>query len=168
MTQFPRLRMRLTLVERALSGPWGLRAVEPSDGAALGALMLPAYRGTVDDEGETEADAVGEVERAMEGEYGPFLWDCSFVAEHEDRPVGASMVTLFESSPFLAYVVVHPDVKRRGIGSHLIAASGNALLAAGYEELDLIVTEANGPAGNLYRKLGFRVVDRLEQPASSS
>jgi hypothetical protein len=44
-------------------------------------------------------------------------------------------------------------VKRRGIGSFLITASDNALLAPGYRELDLF-TETNEPAVTLYNKLG--------------
>ena len=43
--------------------------------------MLAAYRGTVDDEGESEADAVAEVERTLRGGYGPLLDEGSFVAE---------------------------------------------------------------------------------------
>jgi ribosomal protein S18 acetylase RimI-like enzyme len=127
--------------------------------------MLVAYRGTVDDEGESEPDAIAEVERTMGGEYGPLLDDCSFVVEDRERIVGASMTTLFDSDPLLTYLVVDPEMQRRGIGTFLVAASGNALLSAGYARLDLFVTEANEPAVNLYQKLGFRVVDRVTEPA---
>jgi len=41
---------------------------------------------------------------------------------------------------------------------------GNALLAAGHTELDLLVTEANEPAVALYRHLGFEQVERLTDP----
>lgn len=127
--------------------------------------MLAAYRGTVDDEGESEADAVAEVERTMEGGYGPLLGDGSLVIEDGRRMVGACMTTLFESDPFLTYLVVDPEMQRRGIGTFLVGASGNALLSGGYATLDLFVTEANEPAVNLYRKLGFQVVDRItDQP----
>jgi ribosomal protein S18 acetylase RimI-like enzyme len=126
--------------------------------------MLAAFRGTVDDEGESEADALAEVEQTLRGEYGPLLDDASFVVEEGDRIVGASMTTLFESDPLLTHLVVDPGMKRRGIGTFLVAASGNALLSAGYATLDLFVTEANEPAVNLYRKLEFRVVDRVTGP----
>ena len=49
-----------------------------------------------------------------------------------------------------------------------MASIGNALLSAGHARLDLFVTEANTPAVNLYRKLGFEVVGRLTEPASES
>jgi ribosomal protein S18 acetylase RimI-like enzyme len=134
----------------------------------VGRVLLAAYRGTVDDEGEAEDDAIGEVERTVEGQYGPFLPEASFVAEDGARIVGASLLWLFESRPFLAYVVVHPDAQRRGIGSMLVEACGNALLSAGHTELDLYVTEANEAAVALYRKLGFEQVERLTEPPATS
>jgi ribosomal protein S18 acetylase RimI-like enzyme len=164
MTVYPRLRMRLALIEQETIGSWRCRAFTPTDTAAVGALMLAAYRGTVDDEGEAEADAVAEAERTLDGEYGPLLADCSFAVADGDRILGASMVTLFESDPILTYLVVHPEMKRQGIGTFLVASSGNALLSAGHSQLVLFVTEANEPAVNLYRKLGFQVVDRVTGP----
>jgi ribosomal protein S18 acetylase RimI-like enzyme len=161
MTRYPRLRMRQTLREQDTSSTWQARAIQQSDATALGALMVAAYRGTADDEGESEADAVAEVERTLAGDYGPLLEDCSFAAHEGSRIVGASMVTLWEGDPFLTYVVVHPDMKRRGLGTFLMTTSGNALVTAGYSQLDLFVTEENEPAVTLYRKLGFQVVDRL-------
>ena len=156
--------MRLALVEWQPADAWRSRTIGSDDVRALGALMLAAYRGTVDDEGESEADAVAEVERTIEGGYGPPLDDASFVVEDGGRIGGASMITLFESDPFLTYLVVDPEVQRRGIGTFLVGVSGNALLLAGYATLDLFVTEANEPAVNLYRKLGFEVVDRVTEP----
>jgi ribosomal protein S18 acetylase RimI-like enzyme len=170
VTVYPRLRMRLSLAEQTLSGSWRARAIGSDDVRALGALMLAAYRGTVDDEYESETDAVAiavavaEVEQTLGGGYGPLLDDASFVVEEGGRIVGASMTTLFGSDPFLTYLVVDPEMQRRGIGTFLVAASGNALLSTGYARLDLFVTEANEPAVNLYRKLGFRVVDRVTEP----
>ena len=160
--------MRQTLRERTPSGSWRARSIDPSDVAALGPLMLAAYRGTVDDEGETEADAVAEVERTLSGEYGPFQADCSFAVDEGHRVLGASMISLWEGEPILTFVVVHPDVKRRGLGTFLLATSGNALVRAGYAHLDLFVTEENKPAVSLYRKIGFRVVDRLTDPSLES
>jgi ribosomal protein S18 acetylase RimI-like enzyme len=157
--------MRIALEERAPAGELEHRTVERTDVPALGELMVAAYRGTVDDEGETLEDAVGEVEGVIAGSYGPFASDASFVAEGDDGLVGASLVAISEPHPILLYLVVRPDAKRRGIGTFLIAASGNALLGSGHPTLDLFVTETNEPAVNLYRKLGFGVVDRLEGSA---
>jgi ribosomal protein S18 acetylase RimI-like enzyme len=160
--------MQQALRWREPSGSWRARSIDPSDVPALGTLMLAAYRGTVDDEGETEADAVAEVERTLSGEYGPFQDDCSFAVDEGHRVLGASMISLWEGEPILTFVVVHPDVKRRGLGTFLLATSGNALVRAGFAHLDLFVTEENEPAVSLYRKIGFRVVDRLTDPSLES
>ena len=164
MTAYPRLRMRIALEPRELAGAPRHRPVERSDVPILGELMLAAYRGTVDDEGETLEDAVAEVGQLLDGSHGPFLFDASFVAEDEDGPIGCSLVAIWESVPLLCYLVVHPRAQRRGVGTQLIAMTGNALAAAGHPELDLFVTQANEPAVGLYRKLGFRVVERVEEP----
>jgi ribosomal protein S18 acetylase RimI-like enzyme len=161
VTRYPRLRMRLTLSKRELSSQWPLGRIAVSDVAALGTLMLSAYRGTVDDEGETLEEATAEVERTLAGDYGPFLADCSFRANDGRSIVGACMVTLWERHPLVAHIVVHPDAQRKGIGTVLLTATGNALLAVGYSELELLVTEGNESAVNLYRKVGFEAVDRL-------
>lgn len=54
----------------------------------IGRVLLAAYRGTVDDEGETEDVAIGEVERTVEDQYGPFVQEASFLAEEGGRIVG--------------------------------------------------------------------------------
>jgi ribosomal protein S18 acetylase RimI-like enzyme len=164
VTVYPRLRMRTSLEERQLALDLPYRPVERSDAPAIGELMLAAYRGTVDDEGETRGDAVAEVEQVLDGSYGPFVSDASLLVGYDDGMVGASLVAIWESRPLLLYLVVRPDAKRRGIGTFLIAGTGNALLEAGRPELDLFVTEANEPAVTLYRKLGFEVVERLDRP----
>jgi ribosomal protein S18 acetylase RimI-like enzyme len=164
VTVYPRLRMRIALEARELASAPGHRPVERSDAPALGELMLAAYRGTVDDEGETIEDAVAEVEQVLDGSYGPFASDASFVVGGDDGLVGASLVAVWESHPLLLYLVVRPESKRRGVGTSLLIETGNALLTAGYPELDLFVTEANEPAVALYRKLGFRVFERIEAP----
>jgi GNAT superfamily N-acetyltransferase len=102
--------------------------------------LLAAYRGTVHDEGETQSDAVAEVERTIDGASGPFLLKESFVVENGRRSVGASVVTLDESLPLLAHVVVHPDLLRQGIASLLIEA-GRIVEFSGV---------AVGPDGALY------------------
>lgn len=117
--RYPRVRMRLTLSQRELPSQWALGRIAVSDVGALGPLMLAAYRGTVDDEGETLAEATAEVERTLAGDYGPFLGDCSFRANNGGRIVGACMVTLWKGCPLVAHIVVHPDAQRKGIGTVL-------------------------------------------------
>jgi hypothetical protein len=59
--------MRQELRDQEPSSSCRARPIEGSDVLALGALMLADHRNTVDDEGETEADAVAEVEATLAG-----------------------------------------------------------------------------------------------------
>ena len=55
--------------------------------------------------------------------------------------------------------VPHPDFKNQGMAAFLLKNSINALLAHGYKELYLVVTQGNLEAQHLYEKIGFRVFE---------
>lgn len=138
---------------------WPMRAVVQQDEAALGALMYAAYHGTIDDEGESPEECVAEMGRTFDGAYGPLLGKASFVIEELGRVLAATLVTLWHDAPLLTYVMARPEAQGRGMGGELIGASTRALLAGGYSELILYVTEGNVAAQRLYARLGFIVVD---------
>jgi hypothetical protein len=125
---------------------------------------IPTYSNW-NDEGEHRA-VMGEIGQVIHGAYGPLLKECSFVAE-DGRLVGATLVTLSGAQVLLRHVVVDPSMKRRGIGSSLNTAGDNSLLAAGYRELDLVVTDTNETVVTLYIKLGVRVLERLREPPAA-
>ncbi len=161
----PRYRMKIKLHRQPLAGSWLFRTITESDPEGLGRLMLDAYRGTVDYHGETIEDALEEVDAVLRGDYGPFLKDCSFVIEDEDKLLSASMVVFSDDleQPLLAFSMTHPEHKRKGMAKFLLKATINWLLDANYKELHLVVTDGNVEAVKLYEKLGF---SRVEEPGS--
>lgn len=128
----------------------------PNDLDELGRLFHAAYVGTVDYEGESEADARAAVAATFDGEFGAFVSLASVVIEFEGRLASAAFVTLWEGRPLLAFTVTRPEFKGRGLARLCVAASMQALAAGGRRELDLFVTETNTPARALYERLGFR------------
>ena len=149
------MRARLDALPPAPARP--LRSPTSADVEALGALLYHAYLGTVDYAGESEADAVREVERTFAGGYGEFLPVFSRLAEHEGGPVSAALITRLEGAPFLAFSVTHSRHQRTGLARACIISAMQALAAAGERELRLVVTVANAPAVSLYQGLGFRL-----------
>ncbi len=131
-----------------------LRPVTLDDSQNLGELLHKAYKGTVDDEGETELDALHEVVETFDGKYGTFSWTTSLVSEIESSLVSSSLVTLLGGIPHLAFTVTLPQYQNNGIGSHIISQSAELLRDEGFYELRLVVTRSS-PAINLYRRLGF-------------
>ncbi|MGD9891062.1 MAG: N-acetyltransferase family protein [Dehalococcoidia bacterium] len=130
----------------------------PDDLPALAALMLDAYQGTIDDDGETLDDALTEVASYFNLESVPPILDCSFIALDGDRATSASLIRLWNATPLAAYVYTGRGWKNRGLAAALLQLSINALARNGYQSLTLWVTAGNAPAEYIYRKLGFREV----------
>jgi ribosomal protein S18 acetylase RimI-like enzyme len=134
------------------------RPLVESDASSLAELMLAAFRGTPDDEGEDLDQALDEVRRTFAGASGSMLWNASFVVEDEAaRPalLSASVITFWHDRPLLSFSVTHPRAMRRGLATALIRQSACTLARQGHTRLDLFVTCGNAPAERLYDKLGF-------------
>src|ERR1035437_2702959 len=148
------VQMRLNLEKFSPATPTfvitAFRPVTREDSQNLGELFHKAYGGTVDDEGETELDALHEVAETFGGKYGNFSWTASLVSEIDKSLVSSSLVTLLRGIPLLAFTVTLPQYQNNGIGSHIISQSAELLRDEGYYELRLVVTRSN-PAINLYR-----------------
>jgi GNAT superfamily N-acetyltransferase len=151
-------QLRLSLPAGLIPEKGNLESVSGADPAALAELMLDSYKGTVDYEGESLEDARIEISNLIEGKYGHFLGEHSFLYWEEGELASATLVTLLEGRPLLAFSMTRSSHKRRGHATALILATADSLAKAGYGCLDLWVTESNKAAINLYRKLGFKNV----------
>lgn len=150
--------MSLALTRQCPRGPsWLCRAIRASDAEDLAMLLYAAFRGTIDDTGETFADAIKEIERTLAGDYGRLLLDCSFTIEARDVLSSAGLISWYEpiGSPFVVFTMTRPENKAQGMARFLIQQSINALLDRGYSRLSLLVTEGNVPAQRLYASMGF-------------
>jgi GNAT superfamily N-acetyltransferase len=156
-----RVKMKLALKEQEVEESWKCRNISAKDTRALGMLMLESYRGTIDYEGETEEDAISEIRETISGKYGPLLEQCSSLIEENGEAVSACIVTWSEKEnlPLLAFSMTHPDFKNQGMAAFLLKKSISALLAQGYKELYLVVTDGNVEAQHLYEKMGFQVFE---------
>lgn len=156
MAGHPRTFMRAALPpSQPGAGVPGVRLFRPTDEAALGPLMQRAYRGTVDDEGETVEDAIAEVRKTLAGDYGAFMPGCSMVAERDSRVVSATLVTHLVGQPFVAFAFTDPECQGQGLAGGCIRAAMARLRSQGERELGLMVTLANARAVSLYTRLGF-------------
>lgn len=155
-----RHKMKLDLARQTFSKTWPCRSISPADAAALGRLMVEAYQGTIDYDGETVEQATEEVSGMLGGKYGAFLPSASFIVEDEGQPVSACLISLWEDAPLITVVMTRPDYKGQGLGTFLVRQSINALHAEGYKTLYLFVTVGNEDAQHIYEKLGFEVVDQ--------
>ena len=152
-------RWRADVEPQSMNADFSWRHPKPADAPSLGQLMLDAYRGTIDEQDKTLAEAIGHVQRFFAGEFGDPLLGSSYVAPEEDEPRSVTLVSLFEGEPLLAQVYTSPAWANRGFAATLIQMSMNGLADAGFQFLNLFVTEGNQAAEHLYAKLGFEPFD---------
>jgi len=146
-----------------------LRRPRPDQVGALGELLLDAYRGTVDDEGEDLAASMREARMYFDGKQGgPAMLADSVVAWRGDVPVAACLVAEWTEHrcPFVAFVATRADSKGAGVGRLLLAVSVRRLSRAGHREVRAVITRGNRPSEALFRSLGFEVFERREAPTS--
>ena len=147
--------MRVQLQERVATPVDGMRAPIEEDVAGLAALMLDAYLGTVDYEGESIEEALSEVRETVEGTKGPFLWTASRVIEREGLLASACLVIRWREQPLVAFSMTRGRFKKKGLARACLLSSMKALREQGDTTLALFVTLSNEQAVSLYRSLGF-------------
>ncbi len=112
---------------------------------------------------ETPEDNQRLLEGLLRGDLGAPLREGSpalLQDQDESHAHLVGFVLALEESPhraLIADVAVLPDHRRRGLGQALLARSLRGLVALGFSQVTLWVTQANEPARKLYERLGFRV-----------
>ena len=140
----------------AMPMPMPVRLPAPDDLESLAALMLDAYHGTVDADGnETLEMARDEVSSFLAGQSGKPLLEHSRVAVEGRAIVSAVLISLFEDLPLVAYTYTGAAHKGRGLAENMLRLAMASLWSAGYERAHLWVTTGNQPAERIYARVGF-------------
>ncbi len=142
-----------------------IRRWTEEDFSSAAAVITAAYRGHVDAE-------INDQYRSTHGSLrflnnivrfpgcGVFDPEASLVAVHRGTGLMVGLVLcsrVKNDVGHITQVCLAPDLRRRGLGQALLAASYESLQRRGFGALTLTVTEANAPAVELYRRLGFTV-----------
>jgi GNAT superfamily N-acetyltransferase len=144
---------------RQLPASLRIRRPRTSDLAALADLMLDAYRGTIDYDGETLEQAVEEVEGYLAGE-AALEWSALAVAG--DTVASTVLMSKVNGGPFVSYVMTRADAKNRGIASVLLDQAVELAWHAGHEEIQAWITAGNAPSERIFTRAGFEIVDSID------
>jgi GNAT superfamily N-acetyltransferase len=126
------------------------------DADALARLMLDAFRGTIDDEGEGIDDALLAVEPALREE--PLL-AASWLALDGERPVSMLLVRRWKARPLVHVVATHPDYARRQLATTLLERTLAALSSGGETVLDACITQGNTASLALFTRRRFELME---------
>jgi ribosomal protein S18 acetylase RimI-like enzyme len=87
--------------------------------------------------------------------------DLFLVAILDDTLVGTTMAGFDGHRGWVYYVAVHPDYRRKGIGSALMEKAEKGLAAIGCSKINLQVRAGNSQVAAFYRQLGYQVEERI-------
>ncbi|MBQ6492323.1 MAG: GNAT family N-acetyltransferase [Erysipelotrichaceae bacterium] len=81
--------------------------------------------------------------------------DTFFVAEEDDKIVGVIMAGNDGRRGFIYHTSVHPEYRRRGIGTALVDETMKALKELGINKVAMVVFERNTDGNAFWEKQGF-------------
>lgn len=129
-----------------------VRSISRDDLQGLARLMLDAYVGTMDYEGESLEDATDEVMSFLDDDGA--LLDRSYLVEVDGTIASAVLVSLSEGRPFIGYVMTRASHKNQGLARLVTATALERLARDGHETVVLYITEENTPSEALFRSVG--------------
>lgn len=127
------------------------RRVRDTDRSELAALLLDAYRGTIDDEGEDLDDALAAVDTFLAARHD----EHSLVVTEGERVVAMACVTVVAGVHYVDPIVVASDRKRTGLGGDAVRLVLGSLAGAGVTEVGATITDGNVASERLFLRLGF-------------
>lgn len=147
--------LKLPCPALAIDTERSIRFVAPQevDAEELALVLLEAYRGTTDDEGEDMDDARAAIRHFL----GRAVRGPSVVARDGARAVAFSFVVRVNGLHYIDPVAVAPERKRAGLGRSVVSEAIRRL-PVGASAVGAVITDGNEPSERLFRGLGFQRV----------
>lgn len=131
-----------------------IRKFQDSDRSSLIELWKTVFP---DDTPHNEPSIVIEAKLAVD--------DMIFVAEHEDKLIGACMAGYDGHRGWLYAVAVLNEQRRSGAGASLVKYAMQSLKEIGCIKVNLQIRSTNTEVAAFYKALGFRTEERLSMAA---
>jgi RimJ/RimL family protein N-acetyltransferase len=146
-----RYEIDLAQRERSTTSSFRTRNLTPDDSDELAHLILDAYLGTIDYEGESIVEAREAIDEWLED--SPLLTS-SFASLDGDAIVSATLVMMLDDEPFIGIVMTKPSHKAMGHGTAVVEATLDSLLDGEHRKIALYITEGNTASETLFNSLG--------------
>ena len=132
-----------------------LRSPSHEDRGGLARLMLDAFRGTIDYEGEEIAEAELEVQRHLDS--APLLEDSTVASAASGDLLSACLLREWpkRQTVLVAFVMTVPTTTQRGLATACLSRSLALLAARGVPRVHCVITAGNTPSERLFYKFGF-------------
>jgi hypothetical protein len=129
----------------------------PDDKQIVANLMLDAYRGTIDDDGETIEDALNEVQSYFSKLPDAVWLKSSWLAFINDELVCACLVGFWRerNAPLIAYIMTGSRWKGNHFATNAVARSLQSLSGGKHTEVLAVITQGNLSSEKIFMSLGF-------------
>lgn len=134
--------------------PLDVRQPVGADRDELAALLLDAYRGTIDDEGEDLADAAEAIDQYLK----IIRREHSVVVLDDVEIVAMSFVVVVDDVHYIDPVAVAPSHQHRRIGRDAVVTCLRSLAVDGAACVGATITDGNVASERLFGSLGYRRV----------
>jgi ribosomal protein S18 acetylase RimI-like enzyme len=104
----------------------------------------------------THNDPISDIQSKLKIQHELF-----FVAVDAGKLIGTAMSGFDGHRGWVYYVAVHPEFRRRGIGSALMKKVEGALIELGCPKLNLQIRAGNSQVQSFYDSLGYSVEERI-------
>ncbi len=136
-------------------GPWSqIRAVRRGDREALAVLLLDAYCGTIDDEGEGDQEALVAIDECFRG----MLWRHSVVLDEGGTLTAMAFVVVVDGRHYIDPVATAASRKGAGRARAVTLAALQSLAEDGVDEVGAAITDGNTSSLRLFAGLRFERV----------
>lgn len=92
----------------------------------------------------------------------PFVHEATRVLVRDEQVIGLTVVRPVQEVAMLGPIAILSQFRRQGLGQALLAFSMQGILASGFSKVQLEFDITNGPAFELYSRMGFQHVHRLK------
>lgn len=131
-----------------------MRSPVDADLDAVGALLLDAYQGTIDDEGEGDAEGLQAAAHYLARCRRPY----SLLVIGHDAIMAMAFVVVVKGLHYIDPVATAARWKGGGLGRAVVDESLARLASGGVEEVGAVITDGNEPSERLFTSLGFERV----------
>src|SRR3954471_13574932 len=87
------MKIRVRQLDFPLLSEFESKSIDLTHAEALGHLMDSSYRDTIDYEGESLDQCIQEMKDTIQGKYGPFIQQASYVVTYKNQSVSAILMT---------------------------------------------------------------------------
>ena len=133
--------------------------LEDIDDNDIAKLFHSGYQNSIDDEGESIDDWKKLVSKFKGNEYGELIYEATLFIKNGNNLASGIIIGKEDNKPYIIAITTEPNNRNKGLASSLIKTCA-IILKEKYKEFILYVNEENTKAIELYKKLGFKIVEK--------